>query len=179
MTTTMLPAASHSTRFDFPLTLIQVYDAVASVDQATALLDKDSLQLNERLSNMRHRSSFSECHSLWLTKISFYSLGASRKLQGGDPGPTCTGSTSQLQYPGCSMLLMCSLSQRLATAETGQPNETAKRSSISYGGMSTTADDVLDVLSNLLPFHLLIEKYRHQAAPARISHCINLNKWTP
>ena len=68
---------------------------------------------------------------------------------------------------------------RLATAETGQPNETAEQSLISYGGMSTTADDVLDVLSNLFPFHLLIEKYRHQAAPARISHCINLNKWTP
>ena len=25
------------------------------------------------------------------------------------------------------------------------------------GGMSTTANDVLDVLSNLLPFHLLVE----------------------
>jgi len=32
------------------------------------------------------------------------------------------------------------------------------------GGMNTTANDSLDVLSNLLPFHLLVEKHRHQAA---------------
>jgi len=30
--------------------------------------------------------------------------------------------------------------------------------------MSTTANDILDVLSNLLPFHLLVKKHRHQAA---------------
>jgi ribonuclease HI len=32
------------------------------------------------------------------------------------------------------------------------------------GGMSTTANDALDVLADLLPFHLLIEKHRFQAA---------------
>jgi hypothetical protein len=32
------------------------------------------------------------------------------------------------------------------------------------GGMNTTANDILDVLSNLLPFHLLIEKHHHRLA---------------
>ena len=32
------------------------------------------------------------------------------------------------------------------------------------GGMNTTANDILDVLSNLLPFHLLVKKHQHQAA---------------
>ena len=32
------------------------------------------------------------------------------------------------------------------------------------GGMSTTVNDILDVLSNLLPFHLLVERYWYQAA---------------
>jgi hypothetical protein len=32
------------------------------------------------------------------------------------------------------------------------------------GAMKTTATDVLEVMANLLPFHLLVEKYRHRAA---------------
>ena len=32
------------------------------------------------------------------------------------------------------------------------------------GAMKTTATDVLEVMANLIPFHLLVEKYRHRAA---------------
>ena len=32
------------------------------------------------------------------------------------------------------------------------------------GAMKTTAMDVLEVMANLLPFHLLVDKYRHRAA---------------
>ena len=32
------------------------------------------------------------------------------------------------------------------------------------GAMKTTATDVLEVMANLLPFHLLVDKYRHRAA---------------
>jgi hypothetical protein len=32
------------------------------------------------------------------------------------------------------------------------------------GAMKTTATDVIEVMANLLPFHLLIDKHRHRAA---------------
>ena len=40
-----------------------------------------------------------------------------------------------------------------------------RRAAISItGGMSMTANDILNVLSNLLPFHLLVERHQYQAA---------------
>ena len=55
--------------------------------------------------------------------------------------------------------------QRSGRAVINKPSAVQQHAAISItGGMSTTANDVLDILSNLLPFHLLIEKHRYQAA---------------
>ena len=55
--------------------------------------------------------------------------------------------------------------QRSGRAVINKLSAVQRRATISItGAMSTTANDVLDVLSNLLPFHLLVERHRHQAA---------------
>ena len=63
---------------------------------------------------------------------------------------------------------------------------------IIMGALRTTATDVLDIMANLLPFHLLVDKHRHRAAlclatlpPTHPLHkpvanaAVHLVKWHP
>jgi ribonuclease HI len=57
------------------------------------------------------------------------------------------------------------LAQKSGRAVIKKLSAVQRRAAINVtGGMGTTANDTLDVLADLLPFHLLIEKHRFQAA---------------
>jgi len=57
------------------------------------------------------------------------------------------------------------LAQKSQHAIINKLSAVQRRATINItGGMSTTANDTLDVLSDLLPFHLLVEKHCYQVA---------------